>query len=67
MENLETEIKKLIVGEVDSSQETLELFSHDASMFELKPQLVVYPKDSKDVSEVIKFVAANKKSTPSCQ
>ncbi len=51
-------------GEVDSSDKAREFYSHDASMFEIKPQLVVMPKDSKDVQTLIKLVAANKKNMP---
>lgn len=64
MENLETEIKKLVSGETDSSAETTELYSHDASMFELKPELVVYPKNSSDIQKVVHFVAENKAKHP---
>jgi hypothetical protein len=31
-------------GEIDDAEETRELYSHDASLFEIKPQLVVCPK-----------------------
>lgn len=47
-------------GEIDDSATALEFYSHDASMFELKPKLVVKPKDAKDVEELVKYVAANK-------
>ncbi|MGB4800504.1 MAG: FAD-binding oxidoreductase, partial [Candidatus Saccharimonadales bacterium] len=51
-------------GELDDSIETRDLFSHDASMFELRPQLVASPKDSADLQRLVRFVAANKKSMP---
>lgn len=51
-------------GDMDDSKETKELFSHDASMFELEPELVVAPKDSQDLQTLVKFVADNKKSNP---
>lgn len=47
-------------GEFDDSATALEFYSHDASMFELKPTLVVKPKDAKDVEELVKYVADNK-------
>lgn len=49
-------------GETDTSPTTLDLFSHDASMFEIRPKLVVTPKDSNDVASLVKFVARNKKT-----
>lgn len=47
-------------GELDNSASALEFYSHDASMFELKPKLIVKPKDAKDVEHLVKYVAANK-------
>lgn len=51
-------------GEMDDSTATRELYSHDASLFEIKPQLVVYPKDSQDVQALIKLVASQKTVQP---
>jgi len=51
-------------GETDNSPATLDLYSHDASMFELRPKLVVKPTDGKDVATLVKYVAANKKKHP---
>jgi FAD/FMN-containing dehydrogenase len=48
-------------GETDDKPATLDLYSHDASMFELRPQLVVKPKDGQDIEKLVKTVAANKK------
>lgn len=62
--NLVEELKKSIKGEVDVSEETLNTYSHDASLFEVKPQVVVYPKDDEDVQGLVKFVAKNKKAYP---
>ncbi len=49
-------------GETDTSQETRDFYSHDASMFELTPQAVVMPKDSQDVQKLVQMVAAAKKT-----
>lgn len=51
-------------GDIDSSDETRQFYSHDASLFEIKPQLVVMPKNSSDVQKLIKLVAASKKTMP---
>jgi FAD/FMN-containing dehydrogenase len=63
------DIKKELVGlgfrgEMDDSAAAKETYSHDASMFELRPELVVMPKDAKDVETIVKLVAAKKKSMP---
>ena len=63
-EKLLDELKKTIKGDVDVSAETLNSFSHDASLFEVKPQVVVYPKDDEDVENLVKFVAKHKKEYP---
>jgi len=51
-------------GELDDSAEAKEFYSHDASMFEIKPEIVASPKTAEDVVELVKFVAANKKDNP---
>ena len=51
-------------GEIDFSPETLEKYSHDASLFELVPKVVVHPKDSSDIQAMVRWVIANKKRTP---
>lgn len=51
-------------GEIDASDETREFYSHDASLFEIKPQLVVMPQNSKDVQKLVKLVAKEKKKMP---
>ena len=50
------------VGDIDSSDPTLETYSHDASLFEIKPALVVAPKDSSDVQKIVTLVAERKKT-----
>ena len=47
-------------GDIDASAPTIDKYSHDASMFEIKPKLVAYPKAARDVEELVKLVSANK-------
>ncbi len=58
------ELKTIIKGDVATDDETLMKHSHDASLFEVKPQVVVYPKDASDVEALIKFVSKHKKAHP---
>src|SRR5690606_8268742 len=51
-------------GDLDDSSETREFFSHDASMFEIVPEVVAAPKSAQDVERLVKFVADNKKDNP---
>jgi FAD/FMN-containing dehydrogenase len=57
----QTLVKNGFKGELDDSTEAKDKYSHDASMFELRPQLVVMPKDSADVQALVKLVAQQKK------
>lgn len=52
------EIKSIIKGEV--IDQNLEKYSQDASIFEVKPSLVVQPKDTEDVKNLVKWVSSNK-------
>src|SRR3989339_272304 len=61
---MKDEIKKFFKGELDDSEETLVKYSHDASVFEVKPQMVLFPKDSEDVQNLVKWVSANKEKYP---
>ena len=58
--DIQKQIQNIIKGEVKSDQETLAAFSKDASLFKIKPQVVVFPKDSQDVQALVKFVAQAK-------
>src|ERR1035441_2437813 len=54
--------KRGFKGEVDDSIETRDVYSHDASMFEIRPQLVVMPKDAEDVATIVRLVSEQKAS-----
>jgi FAD/FMN-containing dehydrogenase len=47
-------------GDIDDSSDLLSAYSHDASMFEMVPQLVVAPKNTKDVERLVKVAQATK-------
>lgn len=60
-EALKTKIAEFFKGEIDDSDATLASHSRDASLFEIKPQLVVYPKDAADIENLVIFVEKNRK------
>jgi FAD/FMN-containing dehydrogenase len=62
--DIKTELEKIFKGELDTTDETRDFYSHDASLFELKPQLVGFPKDAADVQSVVKFVSEHKAAHP---
>jgi FAD/FMN-containing dehydrogenase len=51
------ELAGLIEGEVDASAEALEMASHDASVFEVKPEVVVHAKNVSDLSNLVKYAS----------
>ena len=58
------DLKKHFSGDVDTSSEALEAYSHDASLFELRPTAVLHPKDSEDIKATVRFVNKNKARMP---
>lgn len=67
-ENLDAFKQKLVSlgfkGDLDDSETAKDFYSHDASLFEVRPQLIVKPKDAKDLEELVGLVAANKATMP---
>ena len=51
-------------GDLDDTPEAIEFYSHDASMFELRPKLIIKPKNTKDVEAAVKLVSEQKKNNP---
>jgi FAD/FMN-containing dehydrogenase len=63
--NLEAEISSFFKGELATDDKTLTAYSHDASLCEVMPAVVAYPKDSEDIQAIVKYVAEHKKTDPS--
>lgn len=59
---LADEIKAFFKGEVWTDDATRTIYSHDASIFEVKPEIVVAPKDVEDIKKLVKFVSAQKEA-----
>lgn len=64
MSDLKEKLQQLLGGEVEDDQDTRSFYSHDASMFEMVPQVVAFPRDSADVQAAVRFVATNKATQP---
>lgn len=56
MNSLRERLARLIKGDVLNDSETLKKYSRDTSVFERRPEVVVFPKDTADVSAVVKYV-----------
>ena len=53
--SLRERVAPLIKGDAADDAATLSTYSHDASIFEKKPALVVSPKDAGDISALVRF------------
>ena len=62
--DIKTELEKIFKGDLDTTDETRDFYSHDASLFELKPQVVGFPKDADDIKSVVRFVNEHKAEHP---
>ncbi len=58
------DIKKVFKGDIDVTDATRDTYSHDASLFEIRPQVVVFPRDSADVQALVSWVRDNKAKYP---
>ncbi len=63
-EDIKEQLQKFFKGDVEDSEETLKTYSHDASIFEVRPKVVVFPKDSEDVQNLVKWVGVNTEKYP---
>ena len=54
------ELKNIIKGEISSDEKELSIYSHDTSIFEIKPKIIIHPKDAEDIKNLVKWVADNK-------
>ncbi len=51
-------------GDISAEPKTLTTYSHDASLFEVRPELVVWPKDEADIQVLVDFVNKYKTENP---
>jgi FAD/FMN-containing dehydrogenase len=63
-EQLKTELQSLLAGEVFDDVATLKSYSHDASIFEVTPKLIIWPKDNEDIKKLVTLVNQKKKADP---
>lgn len=62
--DISSELAKIFKGEIDTTDETRDFYSHDASLFELKPQVVTFPNDATDIKSLVSWVRDNKAAYP---
>lgn len=62
--DLLTSLQQSFKGEILTDAQTLNLYSHDTSLFEIQPQAVVFPLNTQDVQTLVEFVSNHKKEFP---
>ncbi len=58
------EIRKVVKGDISVDDTALAQFSKDASLFEVRPEVVIAPKDSEDIKNLVKLVSLEKRQNP---
>ena len=62
--DLHIDLAKTFKGELDATDQTRDFYSHDASLFELVPKIVGFPKDTNDLKSVVRFVNEHRAEHP---
>jgi FAD/FMN-containing dehydrogenase len=60
--NLADSLRQAIEGDVDAREDTLEKYSRDASLFRVRPEVVVYPRHAQDICTLVSFVKDRRKA-----
>jgi len=61
---MKEEIQKFWKGDIEDSKEVLEKYSRDASLLQVYPEIVVFPKGSDDIKSLVKWAHENKDKYP---
>lgn len=61
---MKEDIQKFFKGDVANDEETIMKYSRDASLLEVRPTCVLFPRDVEDVKKITKYVADLKSSRP---
>ena len=56
---LADDMRKLSCGDVDDSDQTRATYSHDASIFQITPEVVVFPRNSGDIQRLVVYASAH--------
>ncbi len=59
-----TPLKQNFKGEITTHEADIEHYSRDASIFQIAPQAIVFPKDVADVQALVKYVNEHKGGIP---
>lgn len=57
-------LKNHFTGDIETDTLTLDKYSHDASLFQITPTAVVFPKSESDIQSLVRWVGQQKSSDP---
>lgn len=58
------DLKNIVKGDITTADADRVRYSKDASIFEVKPEAIVSPKDSEDIQNLVRWVSGQKVSQP---
>lgn len=64
MHTIISSLRTIFEGEINTTEQTRKKYSHDASIYELVPEAVLFPKDSMDIKKLVHFVSQSKAEYP---
>lgn len=64
MNQLVQKLEKIVSGDILTDEESRAFYSHDASMLELKPEIIIRPKHTEDIKNIVSLVAKEKVKNP---
>lgn len=63
-ESLVRSLQKVFTGDIEYADQVLQKYSRDASMFQIFPELVVFPKSAKDIRELVVWMVQQNQERP---
>lgn len=64
MNEIVRELKKVLKGDVATDEPTRGAYQHDASIYEMLPSAVLYPKSVADIKRIVDFTTKHKSAYP---
>ena len=64
MVGLKEKLLDILDGDVLDDEKTLYEYSHDASIFKVKPEVVVFPRTTEDIKKLVVFIKDNRSRDP---
>ncbi len=63
-ESMIRSLQKVFTGDIEHTDQVLQKYSRDASMFQIAPELVVFPKNTKDICALVTWMQQQNQDRP---